>query len=229
MAETNSFLVVGLGTFGAQVATTLFDGGAEVLAVDINELAVNALRDHVTRAVCCDATDEKAMQALGAYDMSAAIVALHNRFDVTVLVTHSLKKQGVTRILAHVGTVKEEEAIFAVGATEVIFPPRDMALRIAHKLIHPDLVDQIPLGKGVSLIEMRCPHSFVGQSLRELDLRNTYGISVVALKRVTTSSSREAEVIQVNPSPTVPLQIDHALILLGSPTQLTQFKEKTRQ
>ncbi|MBF0629195.1 MAG: TrkA family potassium uptake protein [Magnetococcales bacterium] len=134
---TNSFLVIGLGVFGSSMAKALYDGGAYVLAVDRKEGPVNAVRDASSKAVCCDAINSNAMQAIGAFTVNTAIVALRNHFDATILITHALHKRGIPHILVQVDNAQQAEVIQSYGNIEIIFPPRDMALRIAHRLIHP--------------------------------------------------------------------------------------------
>ncbi|MBF0461904.1 MAG: TrkA family potassium uptake protein [Magnetococcales bacterium] len=137
---SNTFLVVGLGIFGSYVSKTLCHGGASVLAVDREEGVVNTIRDRVSRAICCDATHADAMEAAGAFNVGTAIVALR-QFDATVLVTLALRQHRVPHILVRVDNAQQAKAIQGVGATEVLFPSRDTALRIANRLIHPAPVE----------------------------------------------------------------------------------------
>lgn len=222
-----NFLVVGLGAFGSQVVKTLFAGGAFVLAVDRLESRVNAVRDVCSKAVGCDATDEQAMRAVGAYEMEVAIVAIRNAFGATVLITHALKKQGVPAILVQVDNEHEAEAVLAVGATEVIFPPRDMALRIANKLLHPDLAERIPLGRDVALIDIPCPARFAGQTIGGLALRTHYGVNLVGLR--VPAANQRVEEVRLNPPPDTRLEGHFHLLLLGELGQLAQVKALPRR
>lgn len=219
---SGNFLVVGLGTFGRQVARTLFEGGAFVLAVDREEGRVNAIREESSKAVCCDAADEAAMQAIGAFEVDTAIVAIRNHFDHTVLVTHTLRKNGTRQILVQVDNEREAEAILAFGASEVIFPPRDMALRIANKLLHPDLADRIPLGANGALIDLPCPKVFANQTIGGLALRTHYGVNLVGLRLPAANGQREE--VLLNPPPETVLLSRHNLLLLGNLAQLTTVK-----
>ncbi|MBF0439197.1 MAG: TrkA family potassium uptake protein [Magnetococcales bacterium] len=220
---TQNFLVVGLGTFGRQAAKALSEGGAFVLAVDRDEERVNAIQEEVSKAVCCNALDQDAMNAIGAYDVDYAIVAIRKYFDVTVLATHALHKKGVAHILVQVDSEIQADAILAFGSTEVIFPQRDMALRIANKLLHPDLAEHIPLGSNVAMIEIPCPALFAGKTLNGLALRTQHGVSLIGL-RIPASSSRAKENILLNPPPDTLLHKDHRLMLLGTLDQLSRIK-----
>ncbi|MBF0143092.1 MAG: TrkA family potassium uptake protein [Magnetococcales bacterium] len=216
-------LVVGLGTFGTLVTRALFEGGAYVLAIDSDEARVDAIREQASRSVCCDATDTEAMQAVGAYDVDTAIVAIRKYFDVTVLVTHALHKRGIAQILVQVDKEQEAEAIQALGASEVIFPPRDTAMRIAKRLIHPDLAESIPLGHDVAMIEIPCPLPFADQTIKTLGLRAHYGVNLIGIRQ-PDEAKRGKERFLINPSADTRLQSAFTLILLGTLDQLAKIK-----
>ncbi|MBF0285733.1 MAG: TrkA family potassium uptake protein [Magnetococcales bacterium] len=218
-----NFLVVGLGTFGSRVARALFEGGAYVLAVDRDEGRVNEARAWTSKAVCCDAADAEAMKAVGAFEVDTAIVAIRNHFDATVLVTHALRKHGISQIQVQVDNEQEEEAIQSLGATEVIFPPRDMALRIAKKLLHPDLAESIPLGRDVALIDIPCPILFAGRTISDLALRTRYGVNLIGLRHSDQEAGAK-EKFTINPAPDTVLHGEFNLILLGTLEQLAKVK-----
>lgn len=218
-----NFLVVGLGTFGRQAAKALAEGGAFVLAVDQSEERVNAIREEVSKAVCCNALDTDAMQAIGAYEVDCAIVAIHQQFDVTVLATHALHTHGVPNILVQVDSDNQAEAILTFGSTEVIFPQRDMADRIAKKLLHPDLAERIPLGKDMAIIEIPCPTPFAEQTIAGAALRTLHGVSLIGL-RIPASTLQQKETTLLNPPPDTLLKKGYQLILLGNLEQLSQIK-----
>lgn len=220
---SHSFLVVGLGTFGSRVAKALSEEGAYVLAVDRDEERVNFIRDDASKAVCCDAVNAEAMRAVGAFEVDTAIVALRNHFDATVLVTHALRKHGITHILVQVDNEQEAEAIQTFGATEVIFPPRDMALRIAKRLIHPDLVESIPLGHNVAIIDIPCPTGFVGRTISNLELRTIYGVNLIGIRH-ETKHRHDRDNLTINPTPDTQLRDEDTLILLGTLEQLAKLK-----
>ena len=218
------FVVFGLGTFGMQTAQALYRGGATVLVIDYNEQMVEHVSASVTQAVCAEATDEEALQAVGVFDANAAIVALRRHFDTSVLVTHLLKARGVKEILVQVDSEKEADAIRAVGATAVIFPERDMAERIARALLVPDLAEQIPLGDDVGIIETPCPPHFVSKTLIDLDIRRNFGVMVIAIKsRLLAEKGKEK--VEVAPPPDQPLRPGDRLLVIGHSSALARFKE----
>lgn len=217
-----TFCVIGLGTFGYRTAVDLYEGGADVLALDVDEDVVDQISNRVTRAACLDATDEEAMRAVGAFEADTAIVSIRRHFDTTVLVTHALRRENVPQILVQVDSDKEADAIRVLGATGVIFPERDMAERIARNLLMPDLADQIPLGERHGIIDAPCPAEFVGKTLIELNIRKNHRVTVLAIRRKGSKGS--GGVLHVDPAPDEPLQKGDVLVILGESKRLTAFK-----
>ncbi|MBN2082841.1 TrkA family potassium uptake protein [bacterium] len=220
-----TFLVAGLGRFGSQVAQQLAGQGAVVLAVDIDADKVEEIKDYVPRAVCLDAADSEAMAAVGAFDLDVAIIAFPGRFDKSVLVTHALRKHHMKRIIVRVTTSEEAEAILAIGATEVVFPERDVAHSIADQLLYPDLAGQVPLSDDFSVLEIPCPPQLVGKTLEELHLRRKHGVTLIAIKCQPDDPLGQAHV-RAAPDPDEPLEADCHLLLLGARKRLRWFKSK---
>ena len=218
-----TYLVLGLGTFGARAARALYDGGGDVLAVDHDERSVDAVSEVVTRAIVADATDEKALRAVGAFDVTVAVIAIR-QFDTTVLATHMLARAGVPHIMVRVDSDQEGSAIRAVGATAIIFPERDTAERVASKILMPDLAEQIPLGDNFGIFEIPCPAEFVGRTLAQLDLRRRFGVTVIALKMQAAGGALERA--QVSPPPDQPILAENILIVLGETIKVAQFRKK---
>lgn len=221
-----NILILGLGTFGAEAARVLNQKGADVFAVDHHERAVAALRDSATRVIQADVTDEEALETAGMLDAETAIIALRRHFDTSVLATFMLKERGFKRILVQVDNIKEAAAIRSVGATTVIFPEQDMARRIAHQILIPNLVDQIPLGDQFGIVEVPCPDNFVGKTLADLGIRRAYGVTVIALKSPPENAGG-TEQVEVSPAPDEPLRAEQRLLLLGKTSLLAHFSEKT--
>lgn len=223
-----TFLVLGLGTFGAETARALYRGGAIVLAVDHNERIVEEISPFVTDAVCADATNEQVLSSIGAFDLDVAIVAIRRHFDTTVLATHMLKQQNFEELVVQVANEKEGSAVEAIGATTVIFPERDMADRIARKLLVPDLADQIPLEANFAVIDVPCPAEFVGKSLKDLDIRRNHRVTIVAIKTPRAGKADEYN-FQIAPPPDAPLEAVEHLVVLGDVKHLARFKEWTER
>ncbi|HHE74832.1 MAG TPA: TrkA family potassium uptake protein [Desulfobacteraceae bacterium] len=178
------FAVIGLGNFGYFLATHLYTKGHDVLAVDKDPLKVQAVQDNVSQAVVADGTDRAAMEALNMIQMDAAIVCIGSEMSNSILTTLNLNDIGVKRVLAKANSEVHGRILEKVGATEVMFPEKDLAISLAEKLHNPNLLDYLPFHEGYSIIELAAPDEFIGKTLRDLDLINKYGVQVVAVKEI---------------------------------------------
>ncbi|OPY58598.1 MAG: Ktr system potassium uptake protein A [Pelotomaculum sp. PtaU1.Bin035] len=177
------FAVIGLGRFGRSVALTLAKMGYDVLAVDTNEEKVNGIMDSVTHAVQVDAMDEQALKALGIRNFDVVIVAIGQDIQSNILVTVMLKDMGVKRVVAKAVTELHGKVLERIGTDKVVFPERDMGVRVAHALVSKNIVDQINLSPDYSIVELMAPEEFVGQTLEEADVRMKHGVTVLAIRR----------------------------------------------
>ena len=224
-SKSGSFLVIGLGTFGHQAAAALAEGGATVIAIDVNRERVDKVAHLCAKAAAADGCDEDALAALGAFDVHAAIVSVGDFFDVTVLVTYLLRKRRVPKIVVQVNSQREAEAIRAVGATHTCFPERDSARTIVSHFI-ADKVDyeRIAIGRDAGIIEVAVPSVAVGRSLRTLKLRSRYSVNVVAIKTPSVEEGL-SETLSVSPDVDAPLAAGQVLVVLGHHRQLGHFHE----
>lgn len=180
MAREGQFLVIGLGRFGGALAGTLAELGYEVLGVDADERLVQHFADVLTHVVQCDATDLDAMRQIGAAEFDSAVVAIGD-IEASVLSTSVLLDLGVRRIVAKAVTAAHGKILGRVGAHRVVFPERDMGVRVAHTL-SGRTIDYIQLDPGFALVEVEAPRAIVGKTLAEAEVRRRYGITVVCFK-----------------------------------------------
>jgi len=219
-----SYAVLGLSTFGYQMAVGLKEAGAQVLVIDLDEKAIQRISNLVTKAVAADLRNEQTLSHLGVYESDAAIISMPDHFDITVLVTHFLKRGGVPEILVQVESEAQASAIQAVGATQAIFPERDLADRTVRQLFTPTIADQIPLGEDVSIIEVPCPEVWNGKTLLELQLRTRHHVYVIGIKK-QTGADRRSEKVEILPVPDRPLKGGDILLILGKLDRLTSFRK----
>jgi len=176
------FAVIGLGRFGSNVARSLSRLGYPVLALDILEDRVQELANEVTHAIQADGNDEEAMRALGLRNLDVVIVAVGSRMESSILITMMLKEMGVRRVIAKASSELHGKVLERVGADQVVFPERDMAIRLANHLVAGNLVDLIELTPEVSIVEFRSPQRLANKALRDLALRAHYGITLLAIR-----------------------------------------------
>jgi len=209
--------VIGLGRFGSSVARTLADAGCEVLAVDVDEARVKAIADQVTDAVRANALEEEALRSLGLRNFEVVVVAIGLGVQASILVTVLLKGLGIPKIVAKAQDELHGRVLQKVGADIVVFPERDMGVRLAHTLISRNVIDEIQLSTDYSILEMAAPHGFLGRSLKDLELRQRFGLSVLAIRR--------KDRIIVSPNADQVVDEGDILVVLGQPDKLEPLNE----
>ncbi len=175
-------LVVGLGRFGTSLAKTLSMLGCQVMAIDSRQENVEALADNVTQALQMDASDEQAFKQIGAGNFDVAVVATGGDQNASVIVTLMCKEVGIPLVVAKANSELHAKILYKIGADKVVFPERDMGVRVARTLFSQSVLDLIELTDDYSIIEIRAPKSWVGKSLVDLDLRSRFNLNVVAIK-----------------------------------------------
>jgi trk system potassium uptake protein TrkA len=216
-----SFAVIGLGRFGAAVATTLTELGQDVIGIDGNDERVRQVADVISAAMQLDATDGRALRAAGIKDVDVAVISIGENIEASLLVVMLVKELGVERIIAKAVTPLHGRILEKIGVSRVIFPEREMAMRVAHSLVVPNVLDYIELSKDFSIIELPAPEEFCGKTLRELQLRNRFGLTLIAIKRRPPGGGDET----TNVAPTAEDRIEQGdvLSLLGSNDRLVQL------
>ena len=176
------FAVFGLGEFGRSVALTLAKNGCEVMAIDSSSEKVQEIADSVTHAVKADATDMDVVRSLGLNNLDAVVIAIGNNLEASIMATIISKECGVPYVLAKASNDIHAAVLRKVGADEIIYPEKAMGVRTARNLMSGNFLDFIELSKSFSMVEITPPPSWVGKSLRELDLRKK-GLNVIACKQ----------------------------------------------
>ncbi|WP_316569974.1 TrkA family potassium uptake protein [Neobacillus sp. YIM B06451] len=209
------YAVIGLGRFGISLAGSLFEAGQEVLGVDINEERVEEAHPAVTHAVIADSTDPEALKSIGIRNFDTVIVAIGNDIQASILTVLLLKELGVKKVIAKAINKLQGQVLDKVGADWVIFPERDMGERVAHMLLSPNVLNFIELSKEYSVEEIKVPSSMTNQSLRDLDLRARYNLSVIAI--------RHGKDIDISPSPDEIIEEGDVLVVIGGNRELERF------
>ena len=214
------FAVIGLGNFGFYLASGLFQKGHEVLGIDINPRQVQEIRDQVSRAVIADATDLQALKELELETMDAVVVSIGSVLNSSILATLNVKDMGVKRVVAKAVSNAHGRILQKIGADEIYFPEKDLALTVARRLDNPNVLDYLPFIEGYSIVQLTPPATFVGKNLIELDLINRLGIQVIA---VTETAPENVVII---PTGRFIVKESDLLVLLGPDQALAGLKEK---
>jgi len=213
------FVVIGLGTFGFNVAVELAKQGQQVLAIDNDKNIVEEIKNHVTEAVTASAMDKETLTELVGDSFETAILGLGEPYmEATVLAILHLKNLGVKNIIVKSMNELRGKVYSSVGATEIIYPEKESAVRLAQKLSIPNLIDQIPLAPEYSIFEIALPDGFAGKSIREIDLRQKYGATIVAIKNILQDQ------LIIVPSPDYIFIPDSALIVLGKQKNIEKLR-----
>lgn len=215
MAGRNDFVVFGLGKFGRSVAETLAYNGKEVLAIDIKEEVIQDVADFVTHAVQADVTDGDALKALGIGNFDVAVVAISNNLQASIMATILAKELGVPYVISKAQNEIHKRVLEKVGADKVIFPEREIGIRIANNLISENFIDYIELSVDHSIVEIEVMDEWVGKTLKELNMRANYGINVMAI--------RKGEKITITPGADFVFQSSDALVVIGSNKDLRKI------
>lgn len=212
------FAVIGLGNFGFHAAKALYEDGNEVVAIDTDKARVQAIDPFCTEAVVLDSTDKEALKTLGLENMDGVIVSTGTKISTSVLICLYLQEIGVKKILAKALDDDHGKILRRVGATEIIHPERDMAVRISRGLSRPNVLDFIPLAEEFDLIQVGPPRDFIGKSLKDLNLRAKYNVHIIAIKELVPENF-----ILVPPANFV-IKDSDILIMLGKSEDIRRIK-----
>jgi len=212
------FAVIGLGNFGFHAAKALFEDGNEVVAIDTDKNRVQAIDPYSTEAMVLEATDKEGLKSLGLENMDAVIVSTGTKISTSILICLYLQEIGVKKILAKALDEDHGKILKRVGATEIIHPERDMALRISRSLSQPNMLDFIPLADEFDLIQVGPPKEFIGKSLKDLNLRAKYNVHIIAIKELVPEN------FVLVPSASFMIKDSDILIMLGKSEDIKRIK-----
>ncbi len=211
------FGVIGLGRFGISLALNLERLGFPVLAIDKNRDVVDFIKDKVSFADIVDATDPEALEATGIKNCDTVIVAVGD-VESSLLVSLILGEFGIKNIIAKAASDIHRRVLKKIGVKEVVFPEEDMGIRVANKITSANILDYIAISPDVDILDYKATDKLVSRSLKELALRNKFGVNVIAIKR-------KDEVI-VSPQPDETFQTGDELFLIGRTEDLLAFKKE---
>ncbi len=216
--KAKQFAIIGMGRFGSSVAKSLHGLGYEVLAIDSSESRTHEVVNWVTHAVQADSTDEDALRALGVRNFDVVVVAIGQDIQSSILTTLILKDMGVPTLIVKAQNELHGKVLKKIGADKIIYPERDMGVRVAHNLISPNILDHIELSEDYSIVEIRATSGLIGKNLRELDIRAQYGCNVMAIKT--------GDKMNIAPHADDRLKPEDILVVVGRNDNLQQFERQ---
>jgi trk/ktr system potassium uptake protein len=201
-------LVVGLGRFGQSLARSLVKDGFEVMALDSCESAADEVAGEVTHVMIADSTEENVLREIGPEHFDLVVCAIGGDIQASIMTVLLLKELGAKYLVAKASTAIHGRALTKMGVDRVVFPEREMAERLAQDFLTPQLTELLRVSVSYSMFEIPAPETFVGKSLIELNLRERFGMNVLAIKR-----NGDAE---VSPAPTQTILSGDSLLVLGN-------------
>ncbi|MBR7097865.1 MAG: TrkA family potassium uptake protein [Clostridia bacterium] len=214
-----SFCILGLGKFGTTLAETLAKNGKQVLVIDADADKINAIADQVTYAVIGDPTNEKVLRSAGVKDYQCAVVCM-TQINENILLTIMLREMGIQKVIARAVNEGHHKVLEKLGADGIIFPERDTAEKLAFMLQKDNVTEYIDF-HGYRIVEIRVPHTWVGKSLIDLELRSKYEVTVLAV--ITQDGKAE-----IPPSPRRKFREDEIVSVLGTEKTVSKLTRHVR-
>jgi trk system potassium uptake protein TrkA len=215
----NNIAVIGLSSFGFYLCKYLSDAGMEVMALDNSEAKIDQVKSFVKKAIVADAKDKETLKSLSLNEFDAVVISVGERIETSVLVTLYLRELGVKEIIAKAGTPDHAKVLKIIGATDIVFPERDMAERVAYTLRRTNLLDYISLGHNYGFIEIAPPGKWTGKSLAMLNVRQKYNVQIVMIK------GHVPQQITIIPDGEYVIKDSDALVILGSNKDLERIEK----
>ncbi len=210
-----SFIIIGAGSFGGSIARELSEQGYDAMVVDKDEEKVNVMSQYVTHAVIADGTDETGLKNLGVRNFDVGVVSIGGDFGNSVLVTMALKNLGVKYVVAKATSRTHAKVLEKVGADRIVFPEKDMGIRVANSLMNSSLLEYIELSPKYSIMEIAVPKAWIGKSISKLNVRAKYGLNIVAIKT--------GDKINVTPDPEYIFTEEDIPIVIGMNEDIKKF------
>lgn len=214
----NQYAVIGLGRFGASISKELIKLGYEVLGIDKNEEIVDELSSELTHTVVADATDEEVLKSLGMRNFDCAVVAIGDDIQSSILTAIVLKDLGVKKVVAKALSDLHGKVLNKIGVDRIIYPERDMGIRVAHQLVSPNLLDYIEISKDYTIAELSVSKRISGLTIKELDPRAKYGCSVVAINKTTG--------VIIAPTATDTVNEHDIMVIIGTNDHIEEFERE---
>lgn len=202
-----SYVVIGLGRFGTELASKLCAHGCEVMVIDSNQELVQQVSQKVTHAVVGDARDAGVLRALGVQDFDCAVVCIGGSLGDSVLATMNLKELGVPKVICKAHDETHRQVLKKLGADQVVIPEQENAARLAKSLSSHNVLDYIELSEEYGIIEVPAPRQWVGKTLKELNVRAKMGLNILAIK--------QGEKINVSPAADYAISDADIMVVLG--------------
>jgi len=223
------FAVIGLGVFGTSIAQNLMKEGMEVIAIDTAEQNIEAIKNNVTQAAILDSTKEEALQAIDIGKIDCAIIAIGEDMESSVMTALLLKKLEVPRIVARANSEAHRKILTLIGVDEIVSPEEDMGIRLARRLSSTHILHHLDISEEHTIAEIIVGESFIGKTIRDLNLRSRFGVNIVGIKKKIPQVTDMGENVFVEkyvdfPSPDDVIEGEDVLVMVGSERAISELE-----
>ncbi len=223
------FAIFGLGVFGVSVAKNLMKEGMEVIAIDNHEKNIELIKNDVTEAAILDSTKEEALRAIDIGRVDCAIVCIGDDLEASILTSLLLKKLEVPKIIARANSRDHRQILSLIGVDEIISPEEEMGMRLARRLSSTHILHHLDISEDHTIAEVMVGDSFVGRSLRDLNLRSRFGVNIVGIKKKVPQVTETGENIFAEkyvdfPSPDDVVEESDVLVMVGNERAVSELE-----
>lgn len=210
------YAVIGLGRFGFALAEELAKKGEEIIVIDRDKARIDAASEFTSNAFIIDELTAENLAEAGVGDADVAIIGIGEKIDVSILTAMNVIKLGVKRVISKAKTQEQGEILSLLGA-EVVYPEHDMALRLAGKLVSPNILEYISLSDSVDIMELQLTSKIAGMTVVELGIRPKYHLNIIAI--------RHNGEITTDISPATELYAEDTITVIGKTEDIRRFEE----
>ena len=208
--------IIGLGRFGYALAVDLANAGYDLIVLDRDEEKICEMRAYTENAFIVGNLEKKTLLDTGIQNCDVAVVCIGEQMDISILTTLNLVSMNIPKVIARATSAEHGVILEKLGA-EVVYPERDMALRLAKRLLSSSVLDYISLNSNIEISEIRITQKLVGRSVQEADLRRKFGLNIIAIER------GEQTMTDINPAHV--FAVDDIIVVVGKNESIQRFEE----
>ena len=204
--DSSTFGIIGLGRFGTALAITLAEAGKDVIVIDQSEEKVKAMRQYTEYAFVCENLSKETLSEVGIQNCDTVVVCIGSKIDTSILTTLNVVSLGVPHVISK-ATSQDQGAVLEKIGAEVVYPERDMAIRLGKRLISGNFLDFIFLDNDIEIQQIAVSGSLVGKTIQEINIRKKYGLNIIAIEH------RQDTLIEFTPD--YELKAEDIIVVIG--------------
>lgn len=215
--KRKQFMIIGLGQFGKSLVSTLHNSNVDLLVIDRDATKLEDISDKASQAVCADASKQEVLEQFDIDSFDGAVITIGHDMEFSVKTVMHLKEMGMPFIMAKATSDFEGRILTKVGADKIIFPDREVGIRLGKEIVSGNYYDAVDISETYSITDIVLPQKWINKSIIELNLRKVHGINVVGIRR--------QEDVIINPNPDFVFKDEDILIVLGSNNNIENVRK----